>query len=44
MNIEGYNAVSASVILPLLKMQQKPPKAAKAPYIQLLLLEGNCNF
>ena len=44
LNIEGYNAVSASVILPLSKMQQKPPKAAKAPYIQLLLLEGKCNF
>ena len=25
-------------------MQQKPPKAAKAPYIQLLSWEGECNF
>ena len=44
LNIEGYNAVSASVILLLSKMQQKPPKAAKAPYIQLLPLEGEWNF
>ena len=44
LNIEGYTAVSASVILLLSKMQQKPRKAAKAPYIQLLSLEGECNF
>ena len=43
MPIEGYTAVSASVILPLSKKQQKPPKAAKAQYIQLLSLEGEYN-
>ena len=44
LNIEGYTAVSASVIFPLSRMQQNPPKAAKAPHIQLLLLKGKCNF
>ena len=36
LNLGGYTAVSASAILILSKMQQKPPNAAKAPYIQLL--------
>ena len=44
LNVKDYTAVSVSVILPLSKMQQKPSKAAKAPYIQLSSLEGKCNF
>ena len=44
LNIEGYTAVSASIILLLSKMQQKPHKAAKAPYVQILSLKGEQNF
>ena len=40
LNVKDYTAVSVSVILPLSKMQQKPSKAAKAPYIQLSYLRG----
>ena len=43
LNLGGYTAVSTSSILILSKMQQKPPNVAKAPYIQLLLVEES-NF
>ena len=44
LNIEGYTAVPASIILLFSKMQQKPPNATKAPYAQSLILEGEYNF